>query len=80
MKYRSRNEIIEKILQEAQEPMTLTKIMYKSYLSYRQVKEYISYLVKYDLLELNDKTSEYKTTSKGMQFLKNSQNIQNLLE
>lgn len=80
MKYRSKNEIIEKILEESQEPLTITKIMYKSYLSYRQVKEYISYLLQHDLLKENKNTSEFLITTKGKEFLKSAKAVQDLLK
>lgn len=80
MKYRSKNEIIQKILEESQEPITITKIMYKAFLSYRQIKEYIAYLIEHDLLKENKNTGVFTITNKGREFLKNAKTIQDLLK
>jgi predicted transcriptional regulator len=45
MKYRSRTDIVATILDIANDGSTNTKIMYKAYLSYAQLKEYLSILV-----------------------------------
>jgi len=39
MKYRSRTEIVSRILDAANGGATKTKIMYKAFLSYAQLKE-----------------------------------------
>ena len=70
MKYRSRTDIVSQILEAANGGATKTKIMYKAYLSYAQLKEYLSVLVENGLLEFEKGTQTYKTTSKGLQFLK----------
>jgi predicted transcriptional regulator len=44
--------------------------MYKAYLSYAQLKEYLSVLIENGLLEFEKGTHTYKTASKGLQFLK----------
>ena len=46
MKYRSRTEIVSMILEAANGGATKTKIMYKAFLSYAQLKEYLSYQLK----------------------------------
>ena len=46
MKYRSRTEIVGNILDAANRGATKTKIMYMAFLSYNQVKEYLSVLMK----------------------------------
>jgi predicted transcriptional regulator len=50
MKYRSRTDIVSQILEAANGGATKTKIMYKAYLSYAQLKEYLSVLVENGLL------------------------------
>ena len=45
MKYRSRTEIVGMILDAANGGTTKTKIMYKAFLSYAQLKEYLSVLI-----------------------------------
>jgi predicted transcriptional regulator len=70
MKYRSRTDITSQILEAANGGATKTKIMYKAFLSYAQLKEYLSVLVENGLLQLDESTQMYKTTDKGNRFLK----------
>jgi predicted transcriptional regulator len=66
MKYRSRTEIVSNILDAANGGgATKTKIMYKAFLSYNQLKEYIAVLIENNLLEYLDGTQTFKTTEKG---------------
>ncbi len=70
MKYRSRTDICSQILEAAVEGTTKTRIMYNAYLSYAQLKEYISVMSENGLLEYQEGEQKYKTTEKGMQFLR----------
>src|ERR671938_1152827 len=78
MKYRSRTDIVAQILEAANESdggATKTKIMYKAYLSYAQLKEYLAVLVESGLLQVveNGSTTNnqiFRTAEKGWQFLK----------
>ena len=70
MKNRSRTEIVSNILNAANGGATRTKIMYKSFLSYSQLKEYLSILVENNLIESQEGTQIYKTTEKGLNLLK----------
>ena len=79
MKYRSRTEIVGNILDAANGGATKTKIMYKAFLSYGQLKEYISVLIENNLLEYLDGTHKFKTTEKGLNFLKMHNEIEELL-
>ena len=79
MKYRSRTEIVSNILDAANGGATKTKIMYKAFLSYNQLKEYLSLLIENNLLEYLDGTQAYKTTEKGLHFLKMHNIIRKLL-
>ena len=78
MKYRSRTEIVAMVLEAANGGATKTKIMYKAFLSYAQLKEYLSVLIENDLIEYIE-GSEYKTTQKGLIFLKMNSEIEELL-
>jgi predicted transcriptional regulator len=69
MKYRSRTEIVSNILIAANGGATKTKIMYKAFLSYAQLKEYLTVLLQNGLLEYEDESTSFKTTSKGIKFL-----------
>lgn len=80
VKYRSRTEIVAMILEAANGGATKTKIMYKAFLSYAQLREYLSVLIENNLLEYLDGTQTYKTTEKGLNFLKMHNEIGELLQ
>ena len=80
MKYRSRTEIVGNILDAANGGTTKTKIMYKAFISYNQLKEYLSVLVENNLLEYLDGIHQFKTTEKGLNFLKMHNEIGELLQ
>ena len=80
MKYRSRTEIVSMILEAANGGATKTKIMYKAFLSYAQLKEYLSVLIENNLLEYLEGSQTYKTTEKGLNFLKMHNEIGELLQ
>ena len=69
MKYRSRTDIVGLILEAANGGATKTKIMYKAFLSYAQLKEYLTVLLQNDLLEYKDETQLFRTTEKGLRLL-----------
>lgn len=79
MKYRSRTEITVLILEAANGGATKTKIMYKSFLSYAQLKEYFTMLIENALLEYEDGTQKYRTTEKGLRLLKIYNQIEELI-
>src|SRR2546425_11961559 len=70
MKYRSRTEIVAMILEAANGGATKKKNMYKAFLSYAQLREYLSVLIENSLLEYLEGKQTYKTTTKGMNFFK----------
>ncbi|HJR85324.1 MAG TPA: winged helix-turn-helix domain-containing protein [Nitrososphaeraceae archaeon] len=80
MKYRSRTEIVSMILESANGSATKTKIMYKAFLSYAQLREYLSVLIENNLLEYLEGTQTYKTTEKGLNLLKMHNEIGELLQ
>ena len=74
---RHRTEIIAQILEVVNddsrgggEGITRTKIMYKAFLSYAQLKEYLTILTHNGLLNFDVGTQTFKTTEKGLRFLK----------
>ena len=75
MKYRSRTEISSMILESARSGATKTKIMYKAYLSYLQVVEYLKHLQQNDLLVYEEGTQLYRPTEKGLKFLNISNDL-----
>jgi predicted transcriptional regulator len=70
MKYRSRTDIVATILDAANGGTTKTRIMYKAYLSYAQLKEYLSVLTENGLLDYEEGELKYKTTEKGIRFMR----------
>jgi predicted transcriptional regulator len=69
MKYRSRTDIVGLILEAANGGATKTKIMYKAFLSYAQLKEYLTVLLEKDVLQYEDETQLFRTTEKGLRLL-----------
>ncbi len=69
--YRSSVEIISQVLDVANGSygMTKTMIMYKAFLSYTQVKEYVKILTEDGLLSYDSGTQTYKTTERGLRFI-----------
>jgi predicted transcriptional regulator len=76
---RSRTEIVGGILDAANGGTTKTKIMYTAFLSYNQLTEYLSLLIENNLIEYLDGTNKFKTTEKGLFFLKMHNEIGELL-
>jgi len=69
MKYRSRSDIVGLILEAANGGGTKTKIMYKSYLSFAQLRDYLATLTEQGLIEYEEIGHLFKTTSKGLRVL-----------
>jgi predicted transcriptional regulator len=70
MTNRSRMDIISEILDAANGGgATKTKMMYKAYLSFAQMKEYVRVLTENNLLNYDIYTHTFKTTEKGLKFL-----------
>ena len=79
MKYRDRNEIIAQILESANgNRIRLTNIMYDVYLSHTMTREYLVLLIKRGLIEYLDGERTFKTTEKGMNFLRIHNRVQEL--
>ncbi|MEO9295620.1 MAG: winged helix-turn-helix domain-containing protein [Nitrososphaera sp.] len=70
MKYRSRIDIAASILDTAYNGAMKTYIMYKAFLSFSQLKEYLDLLIDAGLLEYAEEKRTYNTTEKGKRFLK----------
>lgn len=63
-------DISAAILDIAKDGAIKTKIMYKAYLSFPQLKEYLQVLTDGGLLEYVKEERTYNTTEKGKRFLK----------
>jgi predicted transcriptional regulator len=80
MKYKNKTEIGGNILDAANGGASKTKIMYTAFLSYNQLKEYFSILIENNIIEYLDGTHKFKTTGKGLNFLKMHNEIGELLQ
>jgi predicted transcriptional regulator len=81
MRYRSRAEIIARILEAADgNGSSKTKIMYRVMLSYPQIKEYLRTLLDSGLIEKVRDSNAFKTTQKGIQFLEINEKVQKMLQ
>jgi predicted transcriptional regulator len=81
-KRRERLRIIADILKAAKRGITKTEIMYKAGLSFAQLTEYLSLLVKAELIEsfkINKKIV-YQTTTKGRRYLQSYEEMKHLLQ
>ena len=68
--YRSRADIISQILEIANGGgIKKTEIIYKAFLNFSQLKEYLTILTESDLLSYDGDTHTYRTTEKGLRFL-----------
>ena len=72
-------EIVGSVLEPANGGVSKTKIMYTAFLSYGQLKEYLSILIENNLIEYLDGANKFKTTEKGLNFLKMHNEIGELL-
>lgn len=80
MKYRSRTDIMTQILECVSEGgSTRTKIMFKAFLSYAQVKEYMKFLQEKGLVEYEEGNSLYRITDRGFDFLRKWEEIRSLV-
>ena len=71
MKYRSRSDIIELLLNAADGGgATKTKLMYSAFISFNQLKEYLSLLVEKGLIQYEQGKHTFRTTEKGIHFMK----------
>jgi predicted transcriptional regulator len=80
VKYISRTEITCNILNAANGGANKTKIMYNAFLSHGILKEYISFLIEKNLLEYIEGSRIFKTTEKGLNYLKIHNEIDELLK
>jgi predicted transcriptional regulator len=88
---RSRSEIASQILETAkhdngysssngQGGATKTRMMYNTFLSHDQLKEFITVLIESDLLSYDSTIHKFKTTEKGITFLQAYKQIDHMLK
>lgn len=71
--------MVANILQAAIGGATKTKIMYRAFLSFAQLKEYFLILEENGLLQYNKEQAKFMTTSKGIKFLRIYEQLDNLV-
>jgi predicted transcriptional regulator len=67
------------MLEAANGGASKTKIMYAAYLSYAQLKEYLAVLIEGGMIEHVPTEQKYKTTEKGLKYLKTYSQIGEML-
>jgi predicted transcriptional regulator len=81
LRYRSKIDIISHILETANGGgATKTTIMHKAYISYLPLKEYLMVLTQSDLLHYDEEMQSFKTTEKGLRFLKTYNRINDIMK
>jgi len=77
---RDRVDIIRQILYTATGSENITKIMYSTYLSYRQLKEYLVLLNEKNLLTYDPLAQKYITTEEGKRLLRFCIELDNMIK
>ena len=78
LKYQSRS-VISSVLEVTNgNKVRRTEIQYKTYLSYKLLKEYLIQLLQCDLIEYIEGEKTFKTTPKGMQVLQTINEMEEL--
>lgn len=81
MKYRSRIDIFASILELArQDGVRLTKLMYLTFTSYKQIKQVLKLLIDNGMLEYNHRQRFYRTTKKGVRYLEVYREMEKLVK
>jgi predicted transcriptional regulator len=82
--HRSRTEIVIRILEvvsgSGSDGFTKYKIMYNAFLSYAQLKGYLTVLTDNDLLRYDLDSHTFKTTEKGRRFLETYNQMDDLIK
>jgi predicted transcriptional regulator len=81
MKRRDRMQIMVSILDTCTRGANKTRIVYQVNLNFRTVNPYLSLLEEKGLIQvMDDETTLYKTTSKGLDLIENFSNINKMLK
>jgi predicted transcriptional regulator len=79
LKYRSKIEIVTKLLEVATIGRTKTRLMYDGILSHDLLMKYLKFLEENNLLTYDGESKTYSTTEKGFKFLDISHQLDNLM-
>jgi predicted transcriptional regulator len=81
MKYRSRNDIVAKILESASSmPISKTHLMHMACMPHEQITSYAAMLIEKELLSLDKRTHLYYTSAKGRKLLELYNEMQQLYQ
>jgi predicted transcriptional regulator len=80
MKNREHVDIVKAILEATRSGATKTQIMYKAFLSYTLLMNYLKILQDKELLKFDIRTQQYKSTKKGIQFIEYYQKLAEILD
>jgi predicted transcriptional regulator len=69
LKNRSRAEIVSAILEVARSGVLRTHLLFRTYMSSEQLREYLDMLLENDMLECDQTRHLYFTTERGIEFL-----------
>ena len=80
-KLRGKLDIIAEILGVTQDGALKTQVMYRANLSFSQIGNYIRFMLKIGILKVVSKEGNeiYKTTDKGLEFLRSYQQVRQLM-
>jgi len=80
-KRRDRLFIIAEILNITKDGSLKTQVMYRANLSFAQLNEYLNFLTKIGLIEIQKENNKnvYRTTAKGQRYLEKYKGISELL-
>ena len=77
-KRRDREEIIVEILKAAKTPTTRTRLIYASFLSGTELKEYVRMLIERKMLEFDELSRKLMITEEGKRFMKIYEDMRNV--
>ena len=80
MQNRQKDEIVRDILTSANGGATISRIMFRAYVSHGQAKGYLGELIEKDLIECDVFVREYRTTSKGIEYLNATERMSEMLQ
>jgi predicted transcriptional regulator len=73
-------EIVASLLEASMKGATKTRMMYRAYVSYGQLKEYVEFLQRKELLNFDQQTQMYNLTAKGLHYLNVYSEIRDLFD
>ena len=79
MQNRQRDEMFRDILTVSNGGAMISQVMFKAYLSHSQAKSYLAELIQNGFMEFDSLERVYRTSAKGLEYLKAAEAISDLL-